>query len=340
MKTENQSTGLTKRLGKEFTAFRRTIFEPLMQLLAQELAVAGIRHPRPSGSSPEEFTHFYLEVVQLLQAQVAGSSDQVPMSRAEVELLCRCTLAATDLAHAIELCRRFCAMLLPRAGQLGLRVHGDSATFYLDSLRPETTSASNLVDITGLFAFRQLFQWLVGVDLPLRQVGIGAMRRDDVLAFLPLFRAPVLSGGKHYSLEFAKSALNLPVVRGRNEFPEFFAVFPCGVFDMTANELPQQVSALLYAAARQGGGIPTQREVASSLDIPFSTFRRRLADKGAAYLQLREDALRDIAQELLGRGEVAVNDIAAHLGFSDAAAFRRAFIRWQGESPSAWQQRE
>lgn len=338
MRTGNQVAESAARFGADLLTMRHQTFEPLMQLLAHELALAGIRYPRPSGSSLESFTLFYLEVVQLLEAQVAGSSDQAPMARAEVELLCRCTLAATDLAEAIELCRRFCAMLMPRAGQLRLRVHGDSASFYLDSLRPETSSASNLVDITGLFAFRQLFQWLVGVDLPLRRVGIGTIDRDDVLAFLPLFRAPVLSGGKRYSLEFAKSALDLPVVRERNEFPAFFAVFPCGVFDKAADELPQQVAALLYAAARQGGGIPTQREVAASLDIPFSTFRRRLADKGAAYSQLRENVLHDIARELLARRDPTVNDIAAHLGYSDAAAFRRAFIRWQGESPSAWRQ--
>lgn len=318
---------------------RQTTFEPLMVLLEQELSDAGIAYPRPRAASIGEFTQFYLDVVQLLEAQVAGDSEQQPMSRTEVELLCCCALAATTLGEAITICQRFCTMLTPRAGQLGLRVRGDRATFSLDSLRQATTSASNLVDITGLFAFRQLFQWLVGVDLPLRQVGIGSMQRDDVLAFLQLFRAPVLTGGKLYTLEFGRSALDLPIVRSRNEFPGFFAVFPCGVFDMTANALPQQVSALLYAAARQGGGIPTQQEVAASLDIPCSTFRRHLVEEGAAFRQLREEALRDIAQELLARDGIAISDIAAHLGFADVTAFRRAFMRWSSESPSAWRQR-
>jgi AraC-like DNA-binding protein len=308
-------------------------FEPLVQLLEQELALAGITHPRPAGSSLAEFTHYYLAVVQLLEAQVAGANAQAPVSRGEVELLCRCALSASNLGEAIELCRRFCSMLHPRAGQLGLRLHGDSATFTLDSLRPATTTASSLVDITGLFAFRQLFQWLLGVDLPLRQVGIGSIQRDDVLAFLQLFKAPVLAGGKHYSLEFARSALELPVVRNRNEFVDFFQLFPCGVFDTTTNELPQQVSALLYAAARQGGGLPTQRALAASLDIPFSTFRRRLAEAGHSFRQLRERCLSERAQELLGRGDMAISDIAAQLGFGDAAAFRRAFIRWTGKAP-------
>lgn len=314
-------------------------FEPLIQLLEQELAVAGIAYPRPGGSSLGEFTHYYLDVVQLLEAQVAGDNEQRPMSRAEVEMLCRCALSATHLAEAIELCRRFCAMLHPRAGQLGLQVRGDTATFHLDSLRPVTTTASALVDITGLFAFQQLFQWLVGIELPLRQVGIGSIRRDDVMAFLKLFRAPVLAGGKNYTLEFNRSALDLPVVRTQSEFSRFFSVFPCGVFELTANPLPQQVSALLYAAARQGEGLPTQQQLAAGLGIPLSTFRRRLAGAGTSFRHLREACLRDVAQELLCRGDRAINAIAAQLGFGDTTAFRRAFARWTGESPGNWQRR-
>ena len=105
--------------------------------------------------------------------------------------MCRCTLSARTLREAIELCGRYCAMLHPRAGRLSLERDCSLASVQLDSLRPETTTASSLADITGLFAFRQLFQWLVGADLRLRQVRIGPIERDDVLPFLLLFGAPV-----------------------------------------------------------------------------------------------------------------------------------------------------
>jgi AraC-like DNA-binding protein len=320
-------------------ALHQKPFEPLVALLEQELAVAGITHPRPAESSLVEFTLYYLEVIQLLEAQVAGDHEREPILRSEVEILCRNALSASTLAEAIELCRRFCVMLYPRAGHIDLRVRGETATFSLDSLRPETSTTSSLLDITGLFAFRQLFQWLVGVDLPLRKVGIGSIRRDDVMAFLPLFRAPVLAGGRRFTLVFGRGALDLPVVRGRDEFPKFFEVFPCGVFEITANTLTQQISALLTAAARQSAGIPTQRELASSLDIPYSTFRRRLSGQGVSFRALRDACLRDVSFELLNRDDLLINEAAAQLGFGDTAAFRRAFKRWTGESPRAWRER-
>lgn len=317
---------------------QQTAFAPLVQLLEQELAVMGLRRPAARIESLTEFTRYYLEVVQLLEAQVAGAGEHAPMSRAEVELMCRCTLSAVNLAEAIALCQDFCAMLDPRAGRPGLSEAGDAATFYLDSLRPSTTTASSLVDITGLFAFQQLFQWLTGVELPLRQVGIGAIARDDLIAFLKLFRAPVLAGGARYTLVFDRSALELPVVRSQGDFAEFFAVFPCGVFELTANSLPQQVAALLHAAIRQREVVPGQAALAASLGIPLSTFRRRLADSGTSFRQLRERCLRDNAEQLLLRTDLAIGDIAAQLGFSDASAFRRAFRQWLGVSPRAWRE--
>ncbi|MEZ5571269.1 MAG: helix-turn-helix domain-containing protein [Halioglobus sp.] len=138
-----------------------------------------------------------------------------------------------------------------------------------------------------------------------------------------MFRAPVLAGGDSYTLRFSAGALALPVVRTSADFTPFFAVFPCGVFEFTGSGLPEQVLALLHASVRQGAGLPNQQALARSLDIPLSTFRRRLASEGASYRQLREECLRLSAQELLHKDALSINAIAAQLGFSDAPAFRR-----------------
>jgi AraC-like DNA-binding protein len=311
-------------------------FEPLVALLQQELDAAGITCPRPRTRTPRQFASYYLEVVQLLEAQVAAGDDHPPMSRTEVELMCRCALSGATLADAIALCVKYCAMIHPRAGRPALALRGDTATFTFNSLRRESSTAASLVDITGLFAFHQLFQWLVGVEFPLLQVGIGPTRRDDVLAFLKLFRAPVLAGGDSYALTFRTAVLKLPVVRGSHEFDAFFAVFPCGVFEPSEGKLPEQVLALLHAWVRQGDGLPGQRALASSLGISLSTFRRRLAEAGATFRQLREQCLCRGAEELLGGTDLPINEISARLGFSDTPAFRRAFRQWTGVAPGAW----
>ncbi|MBA6411906.1 helix-turn-helix domain-containing protein [Parahaliea sp. F7430] len=313
-------------------------FEPLLGLLRDELVAADIAPPAGPPQNLAAFTRWYLDAVQLLEQQVTRDEGEASMARDAVEMMCRSALTAPDLASAIDICCRFSAMLYPRAGQLSLLIKGDTALLQLDSLRLRTTTASSLVDITGLFAYRQLLQWLSGRELPLQQVFIGPIVRENVLPFLKLFRAPVLSGGEHYALVFDRRAMSWPCVRSGSEFPAFFQGFPCAVFGLHSGDLSEQVSALLSAALERGRGLPTQAEIAATLEIPLSTLRRRLRERGSSFRLLREQCLKEAATKLLQRRELSVGQVASHLGFSDSAAFRRAFHQWFACAPLKWRQ--
>jgi len=314
--------------------------DPLVELLQDEMRRRGIALPGRPPASPVAFTYWYLEVVQLLEASVAAGSGRQQMTRTEVELMCRCALTAPDVSQAMALCAAYTGALHPRAGAVGLHQSETELMFTLDSLRAETTSASQLCDITGLFAFLQLFQWLAGIDLRLAQVRIGPIEREDILPFLKLFNAPVLAGGSTYALHFPAAVGALPVVRRIDEFEEFFEVYPCAVFGQGVADLAGQVAAILAASVRRGDGVPSQKALAHSLGMPLSTFRHRLRRSGTAFGQLRAQCLREQALNLLERGSYGVAEVASHLGFSDAAAFRRAFRRWCGCAPSRWVEHE
>jgi AraC-like DNA-binding protein len=330
---------LLERIMSETAKSQRDLLlalQPLVALLQQELTQAGIGVPGPPPSSITHFAHWYLEAVQRLDHFVASADAHAPMSRKEVELMCRCVLSAVDLRQAITLLADYCAMLQPRAGQVGLTIRGDNAVFHLDSLRGVRSSAASLVDITGLFSFLQLLQWLGGIEFPLLLVRIGPLEREDLMPFLKLFRAPVLAGPEQYSLEFPATHLLRPVVRTQAEFAEFFEVFPCAVFSNPAHGLAQQVDALISAAVMQGRPVPALEEVAATLERPSSTFRRQLERSGTSFRKLRDASLAAQAQRLLQRGDLSVEQIASRLGFSDASTFRRAFRKWCGVAPTRW----
>jgi AraC-like DNA-binding protein len=44
----------------------------------------------------------------------------------------------------------------------------------------------------------------------------------------------------------------------------------------------------------------------------------------------------ELAEALLSSGAGSVTEIAHRLGFSETAAFSRAFRRWTGSSPATW----
>src|SRR6476659_4025975 len=68
--------------------------------------------------------------------------------------------------------------------------------------------------------------------------------------------------------------------------------------------------------------------------------QRRLAAAGFSYQQLLDLARRDAAERYLSDSTLSIGEVAYLLGYSEPAAFNRAFRRWHHETPHAFRQRE
>ena len=77
--------------------------------------------------------------------------------------------------------------------------------------------------------------------------------------------------------------------------------------------------------------------IAGRLGMSERTLRRRLEGAGTSYREILDNVRRQCAFTLLEGGQLRVGEVATRLGFSDLTGFARAFRRWTGESPSAYQ---
>jgi AraC-like DNA-binding protein len=73
--------------------------------------------------------------------------------------------------------------------------------------------------------------------------------------------------------------------------------------------------------------------VARDLGCSRQTLYRRLKAEGITYEQLLDGLRRRLALRLIREQGLPVKEAAYRLGFSDPAAFSRAFKRWTGSSP-------
>ena len=78
---------------------------------------------------------------------------------------------------------------------------------------------------------------------------------------------------------------------------------------------------------------PSMQEVAARLAMSERTLRRRLQAQGTDYQQQVDQVRQQLAQQLISNKQVTIQQIAAVLGYSEPASFRRAFYRWVGVSP-------
>jgi AraC-like DNA-binding protein len=93
-----------------------------------------------------------------------------------------------------------------------------------------------------------------------------------------------------------------------------------------------RVAALLL---RSPGRLPDAGTVAERLGLHERSLRRHLRAEGRSFQALRDEIRCRLAREYLRDTQLSTEDIAAALGFGDAANFRHAFKRWTGESPGA-----
>jgi AraC-like DNA-binding protein len=78
--------------------------------------------------------------------------------------------------------------------------------------------------------------------------------------------------------------------------------------------------------------------VACQLGLSRQTLFRRLKAEGVTFEGLLDDLRRRLSEHYLTGRKVSVNETAYLVGFSDPAAFSRAFKRWTGVSPREWRQ--
>lgn len=77
---------------------------------------------------------------------------------------------------------------------------------------------------------------------------------------------------------------------------------------------------------------PTMEDIARELGVTERTLRRRLTDEGARFADIADDVRKRLSLSYLQTTRMTADDIAAKVGFSETANFRRAVKRWTGRT--------
>lgn len=155
--------------------------------------------------------------------------------------------------------------------------------------------------------------------------------------YAALFGVPVRLGQARAGLQLAPGTWQRPVRTANDALHGTLRALAIriDVRRFTADPLSYLVRAHLPAALRQGQG--SIEAMAEQLRLPLRTFQRRLAAEHVTWTEVLDAARQDEAMRLLGRGGTPMAEIAYALGYSEQSSFNRAFKRWVGRSPRAWQ---
>jgi len=312
--------------------------DALLARLGMPFTRADLRAGRVAQLTDAQFVRLHGECITALSVQANREGGMPPMSKDEVDMLCYCVITCETLAEVLDRAQRFCAMLDHRAADLSLDTVGGEAVFHMATRRLKHSASGLLTDLNGLSFYHRLFAWLIGTPIPVRGYEVYAEPMVDAATLEGFFGQPIRFGCEDNRFAFPARLLSKPVVRSYPSLLERLRVFP---FEQVApgrdGRLAEAVRRVLASRVAQGAEQPSMEQFAGLFNLSRATCQRRLRAEGTGLEQIRREVLLDRARELLqDSAGLKLAEVAMRLGFSDARAFRRAFIAWTGEGPDAW----
>ncbi len=244
-------------------------------------------------------------------------------------------LSCRDFGQAFQQTLRY-EQLAHDLGSSKLQLDGALAHYDWISNYPD--ASRHLVE--SVFAGIRVFgNWLAGTTLPPAQLSFRHAGVADEAEYARIFGVLPRFGASANRATFDAQMLAWPVPNA-----------DVGLYPV----LQQHAEQLLRERARDDQGIASQvhaaiirnlahdkvrlSSIADDLNLSPRTLQRKLAEAGASFQQVLDQARYALAADYLRQPGLSLVDISFLLGYQDQSAFNHAFKEWSGMNPGAWRE--
>jgi AraC-like DNA-binding protein len=171
-------------------------------------------------------------------------------------------------------------------------------------------------------------------DKRFRAESVSLVHRPDNLGDMEeVLGSPVRPGAAWNGWTMTREMWNLPL-RRRDPILR-------GLLEQQASDMLRRLPAIGGAAfevrqalvSRVVGGDTRIEAVARDLAVSVRSLQRRLSAEGHSYHALVDETRKEAAGQYLIASSMSIGEVGFLLGYSEAAAFHRAFKRWSGMTP-------
>jgi AraC-like DNA-binding protein len=178
-------------------------------------------------------------------------------------------------------------------------------------------------------------RWINGREVYPVAVELAYPHPADLAPYRAAFRCPVTFDAPGNSLQFAAADMTQPLRTSNPQLAELHERF-AGEYLRHFDHAQTSYRAREVIIRRLPDGEPRRDEVAGELCMSERTLQRRLEEEATSFVQLLDDARRELAEQYLGRLHLTLAQAAYLLGFSDQSSFFRACRRWFDLSPGQY----
>lgn len=208
--------------------------------------------------------------------------------------------------------------------------------FYRLQLRDPALDPDHFLQEFILLMWQRFAGWLIGQQVPVVATCFGYALPEHAKEYRLMYLGELLDEQPLCGFYLHPRALQLPIVRSDAELQAFLRDCPAVVLRRPVPDNSLQMRVRLLLQRHDLREMPDLPEISGQLLMTPRTLRRRLQDEGTSIRQLKESLRRDFARGLLGNEHLSVQEVAEQSGFTEVAAFCRAFKRWTGLPPAQW----
>ncbi|MGF6317759.1 AraC family transcriptional regulator [Pseudomonas frederiksbergensis] len=281
--------------------------------------------------SAVSFARLWVELADLLDDEFFGI-DSHPMRRGSFKLMCHALLDCSTLGQALPRMLSFLRLVLDDIhGEL--YVKEDQAFIVLQDqgiLRRLFAYGTWFILVHGLSC------WLVNQRIPLQKLSFSAPKPDDESDYRMRFCENIQYDASTTAVSFDKKFLDMKIAQSTATLRGFLKESPASLLVKYRNDDSISAQIRRHLRGLSPDQWPERDDLALVLRMSNSTLQRRLQSEGTHYQNLKDDLRRDMAIDLLSRGDMTVTEVAAETGFQETSAFHRAFKKWTGVNPGAY----
>lgn len=251
-------------------------------------------------------------------------------------LLILAVVSAPNVAEGIRcLCRydRF----VDTAIEIRLDFDEHNAEFAHRLLAPADVDTRQLSEYLSAFLVQALGN-ATRQPMPISRASFVHSDARNRVALEDFFNAPVSFGGRENLLRFDSAYLREPFYTSHGLLHDVLTQALRTYFG-SKHSGQGVVDILCRELIRVGGDeAVTLERIAERLAMSPRTLRRRLADEGYCFQEVKKMAREKRAKYYLSQTSMPLSEIAFELGYSELSAFSRAFRSWVGQTPQAYRE--
>lgn len=245
-------------------------------------------------------------------------------------------LSSRTLREAVEVALRHIELACA-FGQLTFEESGGEARLVFEDHEVPQDTRPFLTErvMTGI---RTLGKELFDAGVPIHRVSFRHARPADTTRHRETFGVEPEFGAAVNEIAFDAAYLDVPLPQA-NEWARGACEQLCRDLLARRHARTGVAGAVRDLLVRNPGEIPDQAAVAAELFMSPRTLSRRLNEEGTSFRALLDEVRQTLSEELLDHTDMTTEQVAARLGYAEAASFIRAFRRWKGCPPQEYRGR-